>query len=601
MNSGFFPDDRERFALGRVALGLERPDLVLQGGRYLNVFTGENLEGDLWIKGRFIARITRDACPPGAKAIDVRGKFLAPGFVEGHIHVESSLSSPPQFARAALACGVTTVFTDFHEAGAIAGAPGMREMLESLRGSGLKALLMTPMRLPFIPAIQHTLSSLSPEEALELLGEDETVGLAEVNGHEIASSLRDGEPSDLSLLTEAVKARRTPEGHLFRSRGSELEACMAVGLSSDHEPRSQDEVAEKVRAGAFVMLRSGTIAREVESLVGAILSQGLPPGRFGLVTDDMLVSQMTPDGYMLHKLKCALDAGIGFADAYRMVSHNVAEHYRLGELVGCLRSGAYADILVFDSPETLKLERVIASGAPVVAPTGEGSGARRYAYSPSLLRTIPRAPISPADLRYLPEGYRGEKATIRAIELEEATRFTRLADIAVPLRSGDVDLESSGEDLCYLLCANRRRDDYVGRAFLRGYGLREGGIAVSQAHDHHSVVALGRRREDLMLAANRVIELQGGIVLVQGGKVVAELPLPVAGLMSDLPAEETARRIRDIEARLRSGGVGWRQPLFFLFWLGMEVAPFFRITDRGLFDTEAGMLIPCYREEGSGA
>ena len=600
MRLGFFPDEGVRFAAGGAALGIEPPDLILRGGRYLNVFTGETLAGDIWIKGRLIARITGEPCPFAARVIDVGGKFLAPGFVEGHIHVESSLADPPHFAEAALRCGVTTVFTDFHEVGAIAGEPGLREMLETLRGTDLKVLFMTPMELPFLPEVQHTLSTLTQVEALTLLQDADTVGLAEVNGQEIVKFLAEGRPSDLSLLTHAVKNRRTPEGHLFHIRGAELDACLAAGLSSDHEPRRQDEVAEKIRKGVFVMLRNGTIAREVESLVEVLPREGLPTARVGLVTDDMLITHMNPESYMLKKVRLAIKAGISVPDALRMVSSNVAEHYRLGELIGALRPGAYADILVFDSPESLKLEGTFASGKPIdgygsPSPLPEAQASRR-AYSPRLTRTILRSPITEADLRYLPEGYGGDTAVIRAIELEEATRFTRLAEIRVPVRNGDVDLSGSDENLSYLICANRRHDELLGKGFLRNYGLREGGIAVSQAHDHHSVIALGRRKADLIQAANRVIELQGGIVLVEKGRVAAELPLPVAGLMSDLPLEETRARIEDLERRLRAGGAAWNQPLFFLFWLGMEVAPFFRITDRGLFDTEKGALISCFTE-----
>lgn len=604
MERSFFPTDGERFSVGRTALGLEPPDLILKGGSYLNVFTREILRGDLWIRGRFIARITTDPCPFAAETVDASGKFLAPGFVEGHIHVESSLASPRRFAEAVLRCGVTTVFTDFHEVGAIAGEPGLREMLAAMRETEAKALFMTPMELPFLPEIQHTLDTLSPVQALTLLGEDATVGLAEVNGREIVNALAGGRPNALSLLTQATRMRRTPEGHLFFIRGAELDACLAVGLSSDHEPRKQEEVAEKIRKGVFVMLRNGTLAREVETLVPVIPKEGLPTDRVGLVTDDMLASHLTPELYMLRKVRLALEAGIPVAEALRMVSYNIAEHYRLGELVGCLRPGAYADVLVFDSPESLALEQVYANGKRVSPRPADAASAaadrtrenRAADYSELLTRTITRSPLGPADLRYLPAGYPRAEATVRAIELDQASRFTRLADIPVPVRDGDVDLSLSTENLCYLLCANRRKDDLVGRGFLRSYGLREGGIAVSQAHDHHGVVALGRRREDALLAANRVVELQGGIVLVRNGAVAAELPLPVAGLMSDLPVDETAARIREIERLLRDGGVEWKEPLFFLFWLGMEVAPFFRITDRGLFDTEKSRLVSCILE-----
>jgi len=605
MNRGLFPDDSERFALGRVALGIEPPDIILRGGRYLNVFTREILRGDIWVSGRFIARVTTDQCTFETKVVDVSGKFLAPGFVEGHIHVESSLADPLRFAEAALRCGVTSLFTDFHEVGAVAGEPGLREMLEVMRGTEVKVLFITPMQLPFLPKIQHTLSTLTPVEALTLLQDVDTMGLAEVNGRDIVASLRDGRSNDLSLLTHATRSRRTPEGHLFHIRGADLDACLSVGMSSDHEPRKQDEVAEKIRKGLFVMLRNGTLAREVETLVEVIPHEGLPTERVGLVTDDILVSHMTAEGYMLHKVRLAIKAGIPVPDALRMVSYNVAEHYRLGELIGVLRPGGYADVLVFDSPESLKLENVVVSGTVVDTDSRTGSTAAgtsaRHAYSPRLMRTILRSPLTDADLRYLPADWRGDTATIRAIELEQANRFTHLADVPVPVRDGDVDLSLSHENLFYLICANRQRDDLVGRGFLRDYGLREGGIAVSQAHDHHSIVALGRRRADVILAANRVIELQGGVVLVAGGKITAELPLPVAGLMSDLPVDEIVTRINDIEGRLRAGGVDWYQPLFFLFWLGMEVAPFFRITDRGLFDTENENLVSCIRERADGA
>jgi adenine deaminase len=345
------------------------------------------------------------------------------------------------------------------------------------------------------------------------------------------------------------------------------------------------------------MLRNGTIAREVETLIEVVPREGLPTARVGMVTDDMLITHMKPESYMLRKVRLAIAAGISVPDALRMVSSNVAEHYRVGEVIGALRPGAYADIIVFDSQESLNLEGVFASGKPV---SGYGSfsphpGAQPagHAYSPRLTQTILRAPIAEADLRWLPLGNKAASAVIRAIELEEATRFTRLTEIEAPVRGGDVDLSALDENLLYLICANRQHEELIGKGFLRNYGLREGALAVSQAHDHHNIIALGRRKSDLIQAVNRVIELQGGIVLVEKGRISAELPLPVAGLMSDLPLEETIARIEDLEQRLRSGGAAWKQPLFFLFWLGMEVAPFFRITDRGLFDTEKAEFISC--------
>ena len=591
-----FPSDTERFTLGRVALGVEAPDLIISGGSYLNVFTRTIERGDIWIRGKFIARITTDPCGFNTPVFDAADKILTPGFVEGHIHVESSLVDPPRYAEAALRCGVTSVFTDFHEVGAVAGRPGIREMLEAMHQTPMKVFFMTPMELPFLPELQHTLHSLSPEEAADFLREIDTVGLAEVNGAEIARKLIHGSPDDFALLTAAAANRRTPEGHLFFTRGKELDACLAVGMSSDHEPRKQDEVAEKVRKGLFVMLRNGTLAREVETLIGAVTAENLPRERIGLVSDDIMITDITPDRYMLHKVRTAVKSGITVPDALRMVSCNIAEHYRLGELIGGLRPGAYADVLVFQDLENFRLEQVFASGRLVEPGVVERSVGADY--SPELLHTIRRDHLVLEDLRYLDTAVDGDRATIRVIELDETTRFTTLRAIEVPVRDGDVSLDIPQEDMYYLICANRQNPKLLGKAFLRGYGLHNGGIAVSHAHDHHGIVALGRTRTDVIMAANRLIDLQGGVVLVQNGRISAELALPVAGLMSPLPIDETAAIIRDIETRLRSAGVGWREPLFFLFWLGMEVAPYFRITDLGLFDTENNRVVPCIVTQG---
>lgn len=589
-NSEFFPSEQERFRAGRVALGLDPPDRVISGGSYVNVFTRRIEDGDVWVSGRLIAKVTTEPCPFTTDVIDVSGKLLSPGFVEGHIHVESSLCDPVHFAKAALRCGVTSVFTDFHEVGAIAGKTGILEMIAALRSTPVKGLLMTPIELPFLPEIQQTVSSLVPAEALSLLADRGTVGLAEVNGRKIVEWLTQGRPSDFSVIAEAIAARRTPEGHLFFTRGNELDACLAVGVSSDHEPRKPDEVVEKISKGLFVMLRNGTLAREVETLVGTVPDHDLPSDRVGLVTDDMMVSHMTADSYMLHKIRTAVERGIAPIDAIRMVTVNLAEHYRVGELIGSLRAGAYADIVVMDSLESMGIEKVIANGEEITSAFLDRD--EKPNYDETLLRTFTRSPLGAAEMQWLPSTRADEReVTIRALKLDQTTRFTELVDMSVPVHDGDVDLSATSEDLSFLLCANRKHDALVGHAFIWGYGLGDAAIAVSLAHDHHGIVALGRGKDNVRVATNRVIDLQGGLVLVEDGNVSIEIPLPLAGVMAVRPSHEVAAHIEELERRLRERGVEWREPLFFLFWLGMEVAPYYRISDHGLFDTESESIV----------
>ena len=574
--------DTERHTLGRVALGKEAPDLILRGGEIVNVFTRDVRPGDIWIWKHWIARITTEPCAFDCPVVDVTGKTLIPGLIDGHIHVESSLLDPIGFSKQALRCGVTTIVTDYHEVGVISGAPGLRAMIDASTYTPMKSFLMVPMRLPFLPEIQRTLSTMSPEEAETFLPEERAVGLSEVIGETILEMLESGEPEDLRLITEAVRRGQLPEGHLFYNLGAGLDACVAVGIASDHEPRQPDEVEEKIRKGVFVMLRSGTLATEVETLVGTIAERGLPPDRVGLVTDDILATDMRPDRYMLHKVRAAVERGIPVIEAIRMITYNVAAHYRLDDLVGSLKPGSYADIAILDSLDSLNLDRVVCSGR--LLDDGFYAEPNPVAYPDALLHTIERDPIASSQLETLLAMPGVESASIRAIELNEANRFTELTDCTVPVRDGRIAIEET-DDLCYLICANRRHNDAIGVGFLKGYGLREGGLAVSMAHDHHSVVALGRSLEDLLAAANRVIETQGGVVHTRGGIVDCEVQLPLVGLMATAPFEDVVRDIDHLHERLREGGAVWRAPLFFVFWLGMEVAPRYRITDTGVIDT----------------
>ena len=590
MHKPFYLSDAERLGLGRVALGKDSPDLILQGGRYLNVYTSKLILADIWIWREWIAKVTKDACPFDAPVMDVSGKIMIPGFIDGHIHVESSLLDPVNFALAALRCGVTTVVTDFHEVGVISGVGGIRAMMDAFENVPIKAFLMTPMQLPFLPDIQSTLSTMSPTEALGLLKDADTVGLSEVMGDTIEKKLLSADPHSLSLLTDASAMRKSPEGHLFHNTGNVLDACIAVGIRSDHEPRTAPEVEEKITKGLFVMLRQGTIASEVESLVGTVVERNLPVDRVGLVTDDILADDMTPDRYMLNKVRIAVAKGIDVVEALKMVSYNVARHYRLDELIGAIKPGAYADMLVVDSLDSLNLNKTISSGN--IVDDASFSVEAEPKYDKRLLRTISRGHIGRKQISFVPDAYADDTVRIRAIKLNEKDRFTTLEECIAPVAAGEIDLTRAEDNLAFLMCANRRDENRIGLGFLKDYGLREGALAVSIAHDHHGIIALGTTKDDLLAASNRVIDLQGGIVFVKHGKIEAEVPLPLAGLMATVPLPEVLNSLQSVRESLRDAGAQWNAPIFFVFWLGMEVAPFFRITDRGLWDTEKREWIP---------
>lgn len=590
MNNNLFPSTDELKKIGEVALRKRPPTAVISGGSYLNVYTDEIVRADIWTAGRFIAKVTDEGPPDGARIIDVSDKLVVPGFIDGHIHVESTLLDPINFSRAAIDCGVTGIVTDFHEAGVTCGKEGLIGMKEAFQETPLKAFWVTPISLPFLPDIQTTVSSLSPDEALELLDEPDTLGLSEVMSEKLVKALLAGDDEELEVVKSALLERKLPEGHLFKTFGDELDAMIGFGVGSDHEPREKEEVVEKINKGLFVMLREGTLASEVQKLVGVVPDEDLPRSRFGLVSDDILARDMTPDAYMIDKVKKAVERDVEPIEALKMVTYNIASHFRVDNLIGTVKSGSFADLVVLDSLEELKIERVIVSGTP--AEELEPEYSFTASYGDALFNRVPRSNLTVDDLNYLPPGYDGESIRVRTIWLNESNRFTHLEEREVPVRDDGLVLDGGDEDLLYLICASRVKEERIGLAFLERYGLEEGGLAVSIAHDHHGIVALGKTREDVVAAANWVIDNQGGVVYVKDGKEVAGLPLPLAGLMATEGYEEVRERIAKIERALEDNGASWKEPLFLSFWLGMEVAPYYRISERGILDTEEGSILP---------
>jgi len=590
MKHQLFPSAEELRGIGEVSLREQEPSLVLTGGKYLNVYTGKFVRKDIWVADRFIAKLTEEEPPEGANVIDVTGKYIVPGFIDGHIHVESTLLDPVNFSNLAIHCGVTGIVTDFHESGVTCGKEGLLAMKRAFESTPLKAFWATPISLPFLPEIQSTVSSLSTDEALELLDLPETLGLSEVMGEKFVESIKEGDREELEVISQALERRKLPEGHLFKTLGDELDAMIGLGISSDHEPREKDEVEEKVEKGLFVMLREGTLASEVQKLAGTIAERNLPPERFGLVSDDMLARDMTREGYMVDKLKKTIDSGVETVDALKMATYNVARHLRVDNLVGTIKPGSFADLVVLDSLDSLDIGRVICSGIPAEELKSEYSF--EASYDEALFNRIPRPKLTDDDLEYLPNDFEGDSVTVRTISLNETNRFTDLNELEVDLIEGSLDLEREDEDLLYLVCASRVEEDNVGLGFLEDYGLREGALAVSIAHDHHGIVALGKRRKDVIEAANWVIDNQGGVVYLKNGEVLAGLPLPLAGLMATDDYSEVKTKIAELERALRDNGATWKEPLFLSFWLGMEVAPYYRISERGILSTEDNTVLP---------
>lgn len=556
----WIPSPSDRFALVQVALGKKPPDLVIHNAKIANVFTTEFVKGNIWIYRKWIAAVTDDLPSCSCRTIDVGGRLVIPGFIDGHIHLESTLLDPFSFSRQALKCGVTTIVTDLHEIAAVSGLEGVNAILPACAMAPVKILFSVP-HIFYLSG--YTLVNINYNDLL-------IVGYSEAMMNRLLTT------SHIDILQQHGKRI---DGHLFKLAGKDVDAAVAFGINSDHEVRGWFEAKEKISKGLFVMLRTGTLACEAEKLLPQLVEHKLPLDNVCIVTDDILCKDMTPESYMMYKLQLALGCGLQFVEAIRLITYNVARYYGLSHLIGAIKPGACADLVVLN--EDLSIDRVICSGRPL-----EEIDFVEFVYPKLLINTIMRPLITKNEIN-CENIMQMKNKTIKAIVLDETTRITDLREINADATNGIIPEDL---DLCYIVSASRY-DHRLGIGFLSGYGLKNGAIATSISHDKHNIICVGKNLDDIIYAINILIQSQGGIVIVQNQRILFHLVLPIGGLMTNASPETVCSLIIKMEDFLRKQGVKWKQPIFYLFWLGMEEAPRFRITPDGVLDTVYGVII----------
>ncbi len=562
-------DRRELIA---VARGDRPADLVLRGGRLVNVLAGEVHEAEVAIAGGLVAGVGEGW--EAREAVDLEGAFVAPAFIDGHIHVESTFLAPFEFARVVSARGTGTVVSDPHEIANVLGVAGVRWMLEEARGAPADVLAMASSCVPASP-LATSGAQLGVAEIEELLALDGVIGLAEVMDFPAAIA---AEPELMAKI--AAAAGRPVDGHAPGVSGRELAAYVAAGPASEHEATTIPEAREKLRQGMRVMLREGTPARDLAALLPLVSDRN--SRRFMLVNDDVSVTELLERGHLDHHLRLAVAAGLDPATAVQMVTLNVAEWFGLADR-GALAPGRRADVAVLADLEAFEVLRAYHGGA-LVAREGESLvPAREPAASP------PSVKVDFDRLRLGTPAAPGAKA--RVIELVPGAIVTTAAEAEAPVTAGALAADP-GRDLAKL-CVIERHSGRSGSAvaLVRGFGLRAGALGSSVAHDHHNLIVAGTSDAEIELAARALAEIDGGLVVVSGEDVVASVPLPIAGLMSSLGAAEVSVRHRTALAAARELGSPLEDPFMSLSFLGLEVIPELKLTDLGLVDVGAFELV----------
>ncbi|MBC2091514.1 adenine deaminase [Listeria welshimeri] len=566
----------------RVAVsdGREKADLVIKNGRIVNVFSGEIMEGDIAIKNGYIAGIGDFS--EAEQIMDAAGEFIVPGFIDAHVHVESAMVTPAEFARVLLPNGVTTIVTDPHEIANVAGEKGIEFMLEDAKGAPLDMFVMLPSSVPATEG-EHNGETLHAEKLHPLYKHEKVIGLAEVMDF---PSVAKGSSDILTKIIDAKKEGGRIDGHGAGLTSADLNNYLAVGIRTDHESTNAKEAVDRLRAGMFVMLREGTVGRDLLQTISAVSEKN--SHRFCFCTDDKLINDLITEGSINYNIRLAIENNIDPITAIQMATINAANCHNLPYL-GAVAAGYQADIVFLKDLQTIEISKVLKNGQVVVENGARNEAAFEKQHSETFISPKIQHHLSKQDLE-LPL----TNDTCYVIGMKQNNLFTEKLMEQVNVENGKF-VPSIEQDLLKMAVVERHHNTgCVGVGIVKGFGLKEGAIATTVAHDSHNIVVVGASDEAMEKAINYVTEMGGGIAVVDGtGKVLHDLALPVAGLLSNKPYEEVERDLAGLLKAFNqiSNAKGF-DPFLTLSFLTLPVIPELKLTDQGLFDFATFQIIP---------
>lgn len=547
-----------------VAAGREKADLVLKNAKYLNVFSNEFLCGDIAVANGLIAGVGKY---DGKTEIDVSGKLVLPGFIDAHIHLESSMVTPAEFAKAVVAHGTTTVITDPHEITNVMGIDGVEYMIQASQNLPIDVHFMMPSCVP-ATEIDESGAELDCKDIDLYLDNKKVLGLAEMMNY---VGVINGDKNVLSKIVTSQAHHKKIDGHAPELSGNDLNAYIAAGVYSDHECSTFENALEKLRKGQFIMIREGTAAHNLKALMPLLTQQYY--SRCMFATDDKHPSDLLYGGHIDYIVKQALKNGADPIVALKTATHHAARYFLLNNK-GAIASGYLADIVVVNNLEDFNVETVFKRGKLVFdgevkdfsAPTVDEKLAEKC------FDTFHLDSVTPSSFKV-----DGKLGLIGLVGGELLTRNLGTAD--------KIDVEN---DILKIACIERHKGtNHIGVGYVKGYSLKSGAVATSVAHDSHNIITVGCNDDDIAVAVNAIKDSKGGIAVVENGKIKALLGLPIAGLMSDEPLTTVNEKLEN--AKLSAYELGADKsidPFMTLSFLSLPVIPSLRITTKGVFDAE---------------
>lgn len=564
----------------KIARGLLPADLVLRDARLVNVCSGECYAADVAVADGLIVGISEPGGSyRGLEERNLAGRWLAPGLIDGHMHIESTMLVLAEFARLVVPRGVTAVMLDPHEFANVMGVEGISYVLASGRNLPLSTYVMLSSCVP-ASSFESPYRILKAEDLLPLLEEERVLGLAEMMN---MPGVLQGDEQVLAKILTTRQRRLVVDGHAPGLSGQDLNAYAVAGVMSDHECTTLEEARERIRLGMWLMIREGSAARNLDTLLPLV--RELSPPRVFFVTDDRDPQDLTTRGHIDSMVRRAIELGLDPLEAIRLASYNTAQYFQLSDR-GAIAPGFVADLVVLDDLQSFQVESVYKDGV-LVARAGQMLVETPGATFPGVTGTVHLGELRTQDLR-MP----GRPGPVEIVGIESGQITTKHLQEDAPLQNGEIVADPERDLLKLVVIERHHASGRVGLGLVKGFGLRQGALASSVAHDAHNLVIAGANDQDILQAARVLEEIGGGFAFVVDGEVRASVPLPLGGLVSPLPAAELVAQLVKLDSAAAELGCVLEHPCMTLSFLSLSVIPSLKLTDQGLIDVEKFVLLP---------
>lgn len=559
-----------------ISGGGKRVDLLLKNARVINTFSGDIHKTHVAIHG---GKVVGFGDYKAKQTYDLKGAYLAPGFIDGHVHIESSMVKIPEFARTVLPCGTTSVVIDPHEIANVLGLDGIRYMMSSSLNAVLGVYVMLPSCVP-ATNLETAGAELDAHDLSLLLNDERVLGIGEMMNYPGVIF------RDRAVLEKIAIARnKVIDGHAPMLKGKQLYAYVSAGIKSDHECTDVKEAAEKLRAGMYIMIREGTAAKNLKNLLPLVNSEN--SRKFIFVTDDRHLEDIEKQGHIDYLVRTAIKLGVDPIRAIQMATINTAEYFGLKNL-GAIAPGYQADLVELSDLKTMKVRKVVKNGR-LVAVDGEIKPGVIKEYEGKARGTVNVKWIEHEDFALKAEG-----SHARVINVVPDQIVTKMSIEKVKQDGGYVSSDTEKDVLKIAVIERHMASGRIAKGLVKGFGLKKGAIASSVSHDSHNIVVIGTHDGDMYTAAVQVVKMQGGIVAALNGQVLEALPLPVAGLMSDRSSEFVREKLKRLAEAAKMLGSRLSDPFMAMAFLTLPPIPELRITDRGVIDAVKFKVVPLF-------